>query len=318
MLIKNNDIVTLKKYVKVNFTATAQMSMPDIDAAERKYLLPILTRPVYTVLQGQVDANTITWNILLNLCRAAIAPLAVLLDLPFLQTQISDGGLKSTGGSDSPHQWEYLKVEKALANKGMAALENLIEHLIESAATYEWENPAVKESFIKTGNEFSKYATLEQPNLTFQQLKPLLKEAEDHFIIPAIGQQFFNELRDSVNPSAEEQQAILLIKKALVQYTLVRAIERLPVRITPNGLMASILENSEAFNSEPAAGKDKLIMLMQAAQREGDAYHIQLIEHLNTNANPGVFKTFFESKLYKAPATQTQDANYFRNGVCAL
>ena len=315
-LIKETDIVTLRKYVKMNFTSGAVKSMPDIDAAERKFLVPILTQPVLTVLQTQVDANAVTWTTLLNICRAAAAPLAVWLDLPFMQAQLSDNGLKSD--EQAAHQWEFVKVESALVNKGMAALEDLIDHLIANASTYAWTNDDAKESFIRTGTEFSKYAYLHQPHLTFQQLKPLMREVEDHFIKATIGDDFFAYLRDKTDPSREEKLATLLIKKSVAQYTLVRAVERLPVKITPGGLMASIQSNSDSSNPERPAEGTALDRLMKSAQREGDSYQVQLMQYLNKVASPTIFLTFFESEYYTAPATAVANENNFRVGICAL
>jgi hypothetical protein len=317
MLIKSTDIVTLKRYVRMTFLAKAVNSMPDMDAAERKFLKPILTQPVLNALQAQVDNNNITWNPLLNLCLAAAAPLAVWLDLPYLQSQITDGGLQSTS-DNAPHQWEYNKIETALVNKGMAALEDLIDHLLENGSTYSWNNDDTKESFIRTGKEFSKYVFLHQPNLTFQQLRPLIKEVEDHFIRPAIGDAFFEELRDKATPTNPEKVAQLLIKKTIAQYTVVRAVERLPVKITPNGLMATIQNNSEAFNAEATASDSKLLLLMQAGQREGDAYQVQLMEYLNQTASTSIFNTYFTSTYYTAPYISRPDYNDYRRGVCAL
>jgi hypothetical protein len=255
MLIKNNDITTLRRYVKMSFTASAVQSMPDLDAAERKFLIPILTQPVYDALQLQVDNNAITWTSLLNICRAAAAPLAVWLDLPFYQASIEDGGVKTTSSEykQAAHQWEYREIEKALVNKGMAALEDLINHLIANAATYSWTNAEATESFIRTGTEFNKIIFLNQPNLTFQQLKPLMVEVEDHFIRGSIGDDLFEYLRDVTDPTPEEKTAITLIKKAIANYTVVRAVERLPVKITPAGLMASLQNGTEGNVDKPAA-----------------------------------------------------------------
>lgn len=313
-LIKDNDIVTLRRYVRMNFTATAVKSMPDMDAAERKFLVPILTQPVFDALQLQVDAITITWTSLLSLCRAAAAPLAVWLDLPFMQAQISDRGLSSD--DNAAHQWEFVRVETALVNKGMAALEDLIEHLIVSGSTYNWANAESKESFIRTGNEFSKYVYLHQPNLTFQQLKPLMREVEDHYLKAAIGEEFFIELRDNVSPSLQEKAVIQLIKKVIAQFTVVRAVERMPVKITPNGLMAMLQNNTEGNLETPAAGS-QLDRLMKSANREGNAYQMALMQVLNKSASETIFKTFYDSVYYTAPIVVAEN-NFYRRGVIGM
>jgi hypothetical protein len=304
-LINSTDIVTLRKYVRMSHTATAVKSMPDLDAAERKFLIPILTEEVFDELQEHVTNNTLPdeWKKLLNFCRAAVAPLAVWLDLPFIQSDLSDGGLKSD--DNAAHQWEYREIEKALVNKGMAALEDLIEHLLKHGDDYSWVNEKTKESFFRTGTDMSpRYVWLSQPNLTFQQLIPLMREVEDHFIKPVIGLEFFEELRDKEEPNKEEEVAIELIKKAIAQYTVVRAVERMPVKITPFGLMATLQNNTEASNVEKPADKGQLDTFRASAQREADSYFLQLTTFLNTNASTTIFLTYYSGVYYKAPVTE--------------
>jgi hypothetical protein len=319
-LIKDNDIATLLKYVKMSFTASAIKSMPDLDAAERKFLIPLLTQDVFDALQAQVTANNITWTTLLNLCRAAIAPLAVWLDLPFMQAQIGDGGITTTATANrqAAHQWEYLRIETALVNKGMAALEDLIDHLLLKGDDYEWEDNKDERCIFRTGKEFSRFIYLHQPNLTFQQLRPLIKEVEDHFIRAAMGDDFYDELLKKTEPTGESRIALQLVKKAVANYTIVRAVERLPVKITPNGLMATLQGNSEALAVDAPAKDTSLDMLMKSCQREGDAYQLQLMQYLNKVASAEVFDTFFGSDYYKPPATSRTDPNDNRAGVCAF
>jgi hypothetical protein len=319
-LIKDNDIVTLRKYVKIAFTATAVKSMPDIDAAERKYIIPILTQDVFDLLQAKVDNNDASWNTLLNLCRAAVAPIAVWLDLPFYQASLEDGGLKTTHSDNkqAAHQWEYLRIETALVNKGMAALEDLIEHLLKRGSNYQWTDDDDEQSIFRTGKEFTRYLTIHQPNLTFQQLRPLVKEVEDHFIRAAIGDDFYNDLLKLSTPTTTDKIALQLIKKAVANYTGVRCVERLPVKVTPNGLMATLAGNSEAFATDTPAKDNSLDIFMKSCQREGDSYHLQLMQFLNKTASAQVFDKFYSSDYYTAPIATRTEGNDSRSGVCAL
>lgn len=307
-LIKDNDIVTLRKYVKMSFTTTSVNSMPDLDGAEREYLIPILGDEVYAELDDQVQTNTVTWGSLLNLCRAAIAPLAVYSDLPFMQASIEDGGIRTTATDHKQpvHQWEYKNIQQALLDKGSKALDQLIQHLLEKGDDYGWDNADTKASYFRTGADFNKYAPIYQPNVTFQQLKPLIAEVEDHFIRAAIGDAFFEELRDKANPGKEEKYVYVLIKKAIANYTILRAVERLPVKITSYGLLATIENTSRESMPVTPAGSEQLNILMQSAQREGDSYHIQFMQFLNATAaaSDTVFTTFKNSTYYKPPVVK--------------
>lgn len=316
-LIKDNDIVTLRKYVKMSFTTTAVNSMPDLDSAEREYLVPILGSEIYNALVLQVENDNITWNALLTLCRAAIAPLAVWADLPFMQASIEDSGIKTTHSDhkEAAHQWEYKEIEQALINKGSKILDQLIEHLLIRGADYGWNNADTKSSYFRTGSDFNKYASIYQANLTFQQLKPLIAEVEDHFMRAALGDAFFEELRDNAQPNQQEKYAYELIKKAIAQFTIVRAVERLPVKITPYGLLATIENASRETRPATPATTDQITLLLQSAQREGDSYQIQLMAYLNVKASASLFASFFNSTYYTKPTVIVPFEDQYPRGI---
>jgi hypothetical protein len=311
----------------MRFTATGKGSLPDIDAAERKYLVPILTPFFYKELQAQANVGPVVWDELLTLCRAAAAPLAVALDLPFIQAQIGDSGLKTTNNpnEEAAHQWEYDKVEKGLLNKGMAALEDLLEHLLSETYTIEvngssvnWSNGEATESFIRTGKDFTRFATIYQPNYTFLLLKPLMVEVEDHIVRPLISAEFFEALRDVIDLSKEERAVSQLIKKMIAHYTIAKAVGRLPVAITPNGLMGSVQNNSDAFNMEKPATDSPLSLLKSSSEKEAENYKVQLMDRLYAYATLPAFNKFKNSSAYKPRVVNTTQINDSLTGICAF
>ena len=88
----------------------------------------------------------------------------------------------------------------------------------------------------------------------------------------------------------------------------------MPVKITPNGLMATLQTNSEAVNKDVPAKDNALERMEKSARRDGDAYHVELLSHLNKKASSNLFKKYFESEHYK-PIVVPVDGNDHRNGI---
>ena len=315
------DIATFKRYVKYNFTSTTT-ALPDTAPAERKFVLPFLGNTLYASLQSQVDANNITNTALLDIVRAAAAPLSVLMDLPLLQTQLGDTGLRTllSEQTQAAHRWEYNEVKAMLEEKGMQALEDLLNHLEANAQTYEWELPVQFVLLFKTGSEFKKYYPLQYPARTFMMLQPLIEEVEELFIKPSIGAAFFEELRDEANAEDELLAAQKYMKRCVANLTVMRAMEKLPVRLTPYGLLVTLdSAPDQPYQGDGTASTQQMGLQHAAVKRDGESYLNKLVAYLNEKASEDLFETYYGSEYYKAPSTETKvNPNINRKGILGL
>src|SRR5688500_2199448 len=91
-------IPEVQSYVRVNF-ANANSSLPNMDEAEEKYIAPLIGRAVYDDVVTKYDAGDTSdeFKALLTRIQAAVAPLAYYLELPLINTQITDIGLMKSG-----------------------------------------------------------------------------------------------------------------------------------------------------------------------------------------------------------------------------
>jgi hypothetical protein len=303
-----------EQFIRINFINSIS-SLPDMEAAEERYLLPVIGYDLYDKVINLATAATIeneTDAELLKKCRAMVVPLAYLLELPTIQTQLTDAGLRtiSTENMQAAHRWEYNQVRDYLVDKGSFAIESLLRFLFQHKDSYsEWtESNEYKEAsslVFKTGDEFNRYFRLHQPHRMFWELRPLIKEVEDFYIHSAIGEAFYTTLKTKSEPTAEEKHALELIKKAVAQTTVLKAVEKLSVKITEKGftvLMSAGDPDSENSGDAPAEN-NRLSLLYDSCQRSSDAYLLQLSEYLNAKASTTVFKEYFESSYYEKPAT---------------
>ena len=82
--------------------------------------------------------------------------------------------------------------------------------------------------------------------------------------------------------------------------------------------MAPLQNTSDATSANQPAADSQINKLMATSEREGNSYHVQLMELLNNKASEAVFKNFFESQFYTSPLIKKREPNDYRRGVCAL
>lgn len=310
----------LKQYVKVSFT-NSNSGLPDIVAAENKFIVPIIGSGL---LDECIDAaeNTIKWK-LCNLIRAVVAPLSYWMDLATLHINIGDNGLgvNRSENQDPLHRWEYEQLKESLAEKGAAAQEAMMQFLYANKTDLGWNIPEGYSTLIKTGDEFRKYYFIHQPNRTFEMLRPLLSEVEDQYLISSIGDETFKELKDYSGDDPSTIAAQRLLKKAAVNYTVNKAVELLPVKITVNGLTVALKEqNDKTEQGQQVASDSQFSRLYDSTLRSGNAYMKELIDFLDSKASDDLFKSYKDSKYYTAPASKSdqESRNQNRDGLFGM
>jgi hypothetical protein len=317
-----SNITVFKKYLRVVFTSTTDNGLPNMVRADRKYLVPVLGQSVYDALMAKVTANNNDWATLLDICRSYVAPMAMLLELPSKQVQITDSGLKKTTSTDleNAFRWEYLELKNALELQAAEALDELWQHLFESGSTYSWTATNIQGTIIKTATEFKKYyLPLQQSYRCFASLQPVMITIQDQLIHDAITKEFFVYLRDHATPSDAEKIAIELLKKAAAHLTIMAATEQLSVKISGNGFTVLLNDASDApYKGDGAAPSDNLSLLRSSCEKIGQGYIQQLKKYLNETATASVMPIYFNSSKYKAPGTTTVSPNKNRVGVFGL
>jgi hypothetical protein len=325
MALLTNDKNLVKEFVRINFINSLS-SFPNWDVAEQRHLLPLIGEEMYAKLVAIAADNAANDQDkeLLKKVRAVIAPLSYLIELPLIHSQLTDAGLRviSTDTMQAAHRWEFNEVKNYFEEAGAFAIENLLKFLFKHKADYaEWtgseEFKALDALVFKTAADFAWYFPLAQPFRLFWDFRPLIKEVQDFYVVPAIGADFFTELMADAEPSAEQKAAMIIIKKAVAQYTIIKAIEKRSTQIGTQGFTVKVLgAYSEGVDFDKQDAPDsRLSLLYRACERAGDSYLLQLKEDLNKKASAELFNTYYTSDLYEAPATEKQNPNDNRIGI---
>lgn len=322
MAIVTNDKALVKEFIRINFINNLS-SFPAWETAEDRFLRPIIGDDMYDMLTDIIaDQDPTALDLeYLKKARAVVVPLAYLIELPLIHAQVTDAGLRvvSTENMIAAPRWAFNEVKDYLQRQGEHAIEGLLKFLYKNQDEFDpWTGSAeyteANSLIFKTGEDFNKYFHLAQPQRMYWLFRPLIREVEAFYIASSIGEEFLDELKALAVPGDEEKKAIDLIKKAVAQLTIVKAIEKLSVMISEMGFTVKVLgAYSESVNSDVQdAPSSAVSILYESCQRSGDAYQLQLKEYLNANASAQLFNTYFDSSYYVPPATDPVDRNSSR------
>ena len=322
-LFKN--IKQIQQYLPVSYTNTDAV-IPRQITTEQEFIIPIVGQALFDTLQTEANTVPPTPSALLQKVWQAMAFLLYFKNAPYLHTQISESGFKNVTNDkvQGAYRYQYEDIKENLQADGMAALEELLNFLIENKATYPlWTASTaytrLNNNLIKTGGQFTRLYHLYQPNRTFNALQPVMQEVEDMFIVPSIGQAFFEYLRDVELISASEKVVVDLLQKAVANLTIHKCINKLSITIKPEGL--TVLLGSGTDSTKPGesnAPETAKRNLQDETYRDGNAYLLRAVEYLNANASVSVFPLFFASSLYVNPATEKVNINDTLGGVFVL
>lgn len=305
------------QFVRVNF-ANSESSLPNMERAERKYLVPVLGQAFYdevvTKYNGQ-DASE-PFKKVLPYIQAALAPLAYYLELPLINTQITDIGLQKTGtGQMQPvFKHDFYKVLQALLDQGMDALEELLAFLEENKTDYPaWASSDAYKDFrrflIRTGQDYSSIYPLLHPRRCYLMLRPIMDIVQEKYVAASIGAAFFAELLAKDAPSDMEVAVITVLKKAIAYLTIHHATGSLAVRITEAGFTVQAADSELADPNRVAADAQNMRWAAEAAEKTGFTFLVAARKFLNDNATASVFATYFNSPYYQNPAIVKEPLN---------
>jgi hypothetical protein len=302
----------VRKFLRLN-SLNNDRSLPDIEATEQKYIIPVLGNHLYDKLQALYVSNSQDENFmkLILLVRKPLAAYAYLDNIGLLHVSITDAGVRrfETGEMPAVYAWEFRELTKTLSNISMTGMEMLLDYLDENVILWpEWNDSPTKKLrnklVIKSGKEFSDNYPLFQPLRSYNALRSIIIEVQDNYIVPSIGEDFLNGLLTEIE-LPHNLEIVRLLKKAVAHYTIKHAVEQLPVNITEQGLtvLTSGNSNDVEYPAKNTPSDSLLEEKRRVADRDGSIYLRKVKAYLNENSNENQFPLYFNSKFYKKPGS---------------
>jgi hypothetical protein len=313
---------TIEEFAKhVTFNKSIELTTFEqyIKDAENEFLIPIIGQDLYDKLNTDYNASNTAlaspFNILLEKCQSAIAPMAFSLYIPFGHAQVSKVGIQnsSTETNKTAFQWQIKQLVEASQTKAHSRAAKLMSCLFNSTYDFgtEWtesdEYLRFKNLLVTTIIDFNKYTSKPVSFYAFFNFYSLMLMAEDNDCASIISPEYLEELRtkkvaDSLND--DDKKVVKDLQSAIVSLTLARACEEYMIDF--NSLGITVSRESETLNNtskEPAEARERN-QFIQAKKTQANHVLNKLKTYLNTNADS--FTTFKESVFYTPPAEPIQ------------
>ncbi len=297
--------------------------LPNFDAVEEKYLVPLIGNDLYTDLVGKYDGNTLDAAelLLVKHIRLMIAAQGFLDEQAATHVFFTDAGIRvaASGNLQKAVGWEYKELQRFLGTRVLDGMEVMLNYLWKNKADFPlWTDSAAYKRFesglIRSATDFTEHYTLFQPMRTFYALKSLVDDVQDEYVATALGNDLVKYFATVEEPVEAEKSIIRKIKKAICFFTVLRATEHLPVRFGDNGFtVIADGGDRESDDSGRAAASMQLLQLkMKACEREGKNFAARAkyeIAQLRKEVGaPAGFVTAYDAgplKTYLDPKDQT-------------
>lgn len=198
-----------KEHLKINATLNEENFTPFQPDAEEKYLLPFLSKELYTLLNTWIaDGKPATprFEALMDRVVPVVSRFTLFLAAPFLNVNIGETGFTVTSSSNLvPASGERVKLTlDSLEQLAWGNVERLLEFLEDNQADYpEWvESKAYtqqRRNFINSAVDFSDFYDIDSSRLAFQRLRKVMDHVEARDVVALLSKPFFEELHAKVN-----------------------------------------------------------------------------------------------------------------------
>lgn len=136
-------------------------------------------------------------------------------------------------------EWQIDKSNKSLERKYYQALDALIKSLDKNLTAWK-SSDAYKQtfnSFIRSTSEVEEYFNIDGSRLMMIKLSPGFRKAEVDEILPRIGSERFDALKNALkNNQPHDAKLLKLVREAIVYHSLSWSILRLSPQLLPDGL----------------------------------------------------------------------------------
>lgn len=285
-----NKAEEIRAFVKVNTAVSFAMLETPLNNAFNLFLKPLLG-PSLSARLVEIynnDAPKDTEEELLRIAQRANANLALWYEFDAISVRITDAGFQrqeSENGTFKPaYKYQEDNLRQSYKNKGFNALDEMLDFLylhisdfpeFADSNTYKNQQSAIVRSTADVNN----VVFINNSRLIFLRLQTHLKFVETMLLIPAIGEDLYNHLIDSLlnDPVEEiEKKHIDTLRKACANYIVVMAVRRLMMEtgsLTDRGLYFTTVEAGEKGNEKrQPLETDRIAIQIQNLKADADMY----------------------------------------------
>lgn len=307
-----NNIAEIHEVTDANIDSAYESLRASIRRAQRIWLTPFIGSALVKHAENIADGDNTDFPTtdglavdFLQATREALGPLAVYLYIPRAEAQLTDAGIRAVANNDQQqgaYKYQVIELQKSYLNDGLDALEYLLGWLeAHKTEIPDWtdtpEEKAYNDLFIRTGTEMDKYYKLSRPQLLYHDMRPAMKTIEDLVVNKVIGDTFQDLKSKQISNTQVFDEVVVsgLIKKAIANLTVWKAIDQQQVRMDENGLTIMSANADSTLNSDSkrqAADALKVSALQRSARDTGYSFLDEAIAYMKSKATDSIFPAY--------------------------
>ncbi len=287
------DTATLKQFIPVSAALEFSSIQPDIDQAERDYIIPLIGQSQYNDLESSISSPTTNQAKLLKIVRRPLAQLAAWLFLPKNLAVLDDSGLRVQSNSDNKlaPEWSYEARLAAHLDQGSRGLDAMLEFLESNSGIYPiWANSSncttFRSNFIRTATEFSDCYNIRNSRRTFLSMKATMNKVELKYIQPILGAALFDDIKSELGTSSvssDNNKLLSFIRPAIAHLVAGIAMGELAIEITPEGLLVPLWTSDSEKARKTKADNELYAKVAMSTIDDGKLFLKQLKDYLEAN-----------------------------------
>jgi len=310
----------------VNVSNTIENWFPYIEEAQETFIKPVLGIGLYEQLQDAMaldpvppDDGTTLENLakLLEMVRKPLALYALWLGADEFGVSVSSQGIQviETQTHKTAPQYRVQNLKENWIRRANTALDLVLKFLDEHREDYPAYICQDSDLFIRNTLEFNSEVDIRESRRVFVALKPVIRSVERKYIRPALSAELFDELKQVLQSNAEmskEQKALMdLIRPALAHLTISRALMEISIDVLDWGIFDTAGNTFANVSSKQASNKDRISIMAETNQRDGEAELKALQQLLDETASETVYPLYFHSSRYAGKASAERRIEFF-------
>jgi hypothetical protein len=319
------DISQVRSASTINISNVLTNYEPYIDEAEQRFIKPYIGEAFYDLLEevvnGSGSGDNSQYDIILMRIRIPLALYALWIGTDELALSVGAQGIQTiqTDSHRPAMQYQIMNLKESWIARANLNMDLLLKYLEDHRSDFPEYIPVDNDLFIHNAKEFQKVIDIRESRRVFISLKPVIASIEKKYIRPTLGSDYFDELKGILNGSgssdiSNDDQTILdLIRPALAHLTLERALQEISIDVLDWGVFETASNTFDKVQGKANANRERIGVMVDACQRDGEAELKELQEYLDTNASASKYTTYYNSDRRITPGTAPEDRVKFVN-----
>jgi hypothetical protein len=321
-----NNLSQVLSAASINVSNTIENWYPYIEEAQETFIRPVLGDPLYRQLQETADPTTREPEKqpldprlveLLDLVRKPLSLYALWLGADEFGVSVSSQGIQviETQTHKTAPQYRVQNLKENWIRRANTSLDLVLKFLDEHREDYPSYICQDADLLIRNTLEFNSEVDIRESRRVFVALKPVIRSVERKYIRPALSAELFDELKTVLKSNAEltnDQKALMeLIRPALAHLTMARALLEISIDILDWGIFDTAGNTFTNVSSKQSSNKDRIALMAEANQRDGEAEMKALQQYLDETASETVYPLYFHSSRYAGKTNAEKRIEFF-------